>query len=84
MPNNVASASEEVAQIDTNDNEADVSIGTEIPDIDDEVEDQESVHSYNCIDNSPSTGSANLDEADDGGKKSYYKSTVHFSIAPQF
>lgn len=49
--------------MDTNGSEADVSIGTEIPNIDDEAEDQESVHSYNC------THSANPDEADDQGSK---------------
>lgn len=54
--------------MDTNGSEADVSIGTEIPDIDDEAEDQESVHSYNC------THSANLDEADDQG------SNIQFSL----
>lgn len=56
--------------MDTNGSEADVSIGTEIPDIDNEAEDQESVHSYRCTHDIPSMSSANLDEADDQGNES--------------
>lgn len=55
--------------MDNNENEADVSIGTDIPDLDitNEIENQESVHSYELTHEDPSTSSANLDEADDHG-----------------
>ncbi|KAH6805553.1 myosin-binding protein of unknown function [Perilla frutescens var. frutescens] len=61
-------ACEEVAQAN-NENEADVSIGTEIPDLDiaDEIQIQDSVHSYECTHEDPSTSSANLYEVDDHG-----------------
>ncbi|KAK6157570.1 hypothetical protein DH2020_011818 [Rehmannia glutinosa] len=51
---------EDIAQMENNENEADVSIGTEIPDLDitDETQNQESVNS---------TSSANLYEADGHG-----------------
>lgn len=54
-------ACEEVAQAN-HENEADVSIGTEIPDLDitDDIQIQDSVHSYECIPDSPSTSSANF------------------------
>ncbi|KAL0296612.1 UNVERIFIED_CONTAM: Myosin-binding protein 2 [Sesamum radiatum] len=61
-------ACEEVAQAN-NENEADVSIGTEIPDLDitDEMQIQDSVPSYEDIREDPSTSCANLYEADDHG-----------------
>lgn len=54
-------ACEEAAQAN-HENEADVSIGTEIPDLDitDEMQIQDSVHSYECIPDSPSTSSPNF------------------------
>ncbi|PIM98844.1 hypothetical protein CDL12_28671 [Handroanthus impetiginosus] len=61
-------ACEEVAQ-GNNENEADVSIGTEIPDLDvtDEIQIQDSDDSYECIREVPSTISANLNEEKDHG-----------------
>lgn len=61
-------ACEEVAQAN-NENEADVSIGTEIPDLDitDEIQIHESVHSYESTQEDPSTTSDNLHEVVDHG-----------------
>ncbi|KAL8549654.1 hypothetical protein ACS0TY_008485 [Phlomoides rotata] len=61
-------ACEEVAQAN-HENEADVSIGTEIPDLDitDDIQIQDSAHSYDCIPDSPSTSSANFCRVDDYG-----------------
>ncbi|KAI3453145.1 hypothetical protein Pfo_009808 [Paulownia fortunei] len=61
-------ACEEAAQAN-NENEADVSIGTEIPDLDitDEIQIQDSVHSYEFIHEDHSTSSANLYAVDDHG-----------------
>ncbi|KAG8366742.1 hypothetical protein BUALT_Bualt17G0111000 [Buddleja alternifolia] len=60
---------EELAQMENNENEADVSIGTDIPDLDitDELKNQESDNSYECTREDPSTNSANLYEDDDNG-----------------
>lgn len=59
-------ACEEVAQAN-NENEADVSIGTEIPDLDitDEIQIEDSVHMYECTREDPPTSSANLYAVDD-------------------
>ncbi|KAK4400059.1 Myosin-binding protein 2 [Sesamum angolense] len=70
-------ACEEVAQAN-NENEADVSIGTEIPDLDitDEMQIQDSVPSYEDIREDPSTSCANLYEADDHGPVQVDEQTV--------
>ncbi|KAL0408982.1 UNVERIFIED_CONTAM: Myosin-binding protein 2 [Sesamum radiatum] len=70
-------ACEEVAQAN-NENEADVSIGTEIPDLDitDEIQIQDSVPSYEDIREDPSTSCANLYEADDHGPVQVEEQTV--------
>ncbi|KAL0326878.1 UNVERIFIED_CONTAM: Myosin-binding protein 2 [Sesamum angustifolium] len=70
-------ACEEVAQAN-NENEADVSIGTEIPDLDitDEMQIQDSVPSYEDIREDPSTSCANLYEADDHGPLQVDEQTV--------
>lgn len=54
-------ACEEAAQAN-HENEAAVSIGTEIPDLDitDDLQIQDSVHSYECIPDIPSTSSPNF------------------------
>ncbi|KAK6122395.1 hypothetical protein DH2020_043837 [Rehmannia glutinosa] len=59
---------EEVSPVN-NENEADVSIGTEIPDLDitDEIQIQDSHHSYESIHEYPSTNSTNPYTADDHG-----------------
>ncbi|KAL6505818.1 hypothetical protein OROHE_023197 [Orobanche hederae] len=61
-------AYEEVSQ-GNNENEADVSIGTEIPDLDitDEIQIQDSDHSYESIHKDPLTIYENLSAADDHG-----------------
>ncbi|KAI3466964.1 hypothetical protein Pfo_023627 [Paulownia fortunei] len=63
----IDTACEELAQMENVENEADVSIGTDIPDLDitDEIQNQESVHSHECTHEDPSTSSANLNDADD-------------------
>ncbi|KAA8529032.1 hypothetical protein F0562_033480 [Nyssa sinensis] len=61
--------SEEVSQVPINETDAEVSIGTEIPDLDasDELQTQEIPPSYQCIHEDPSTSSANLHTDDDHG-----------------
>lgn len=62
--------SEEASQMHINETEADVSIGTEIPDLDlaVEIQAQESLSSYSCTHEDPSTSSASLWRDDDHGK----------------
>ncbi|CAI9785461.1 unnamed protein product [Fraxinus pennsylvanica] len=67
---NILPVSEEVAQslIKETETEAEVSIGTEIPDLDiiDEIQNQEAIPSYECHED-PSISSANFLEADNHG-----------------
>lgn len=68
-------ACQDVSQIENNENEADVSIGTEIPDLDaadeieDEIENQEYVHAYEYTNTNEDhlTSSTNVYQADDHG-----------------
>ncbi|PIN21747.1 hypothetical protein CDL12_05557 [Handroanthus impetiginosus] len=72
--------SEELAQMENNENEADISIGTDIPDLDitDEVQNKESVHSYECAHEERSISSANLYEADEIGPVQVEEQMVEF------
>ncbi|KAL2545950.1 myosin-binding protein 2-like [Forsythia ovata] len=65
----ILQVSEEVAQIPINETESEVSIGTEIPDLDiiDEIQNQETIPSYECMHEDPSISSAYFPEADDHG-----------------
>lgn len=78
-------ACEEVAQAN-NENEADVSIGTEIPDLDitDEIQIEDSVHMYECTREDPSTSCANLYAVDDHGSMKVEEQMVELqSLAVQ-
>lgn len=79
-------ACEEVSQAN-NENEADVSIGTEIPDLDiaDEIQIQDSVHSFECTHEDPSTSPANLYAVDDHGSMEVEEQMVELqSLSVQY
>ncbi|CAK9180286.1 unnamed protein product [Ilex paraguariensis] len=65
----VPQVSEEVSQVLINETEAEVSIGTEIPDLDttDEIQTEETLSSYACTHEHPSISSVHIHEDDDRG-----------------
>uniref|UniRef100_A0A5B6ZV97 GTD-binding domain-containing protein n=1 Tax=Davidia involucrata TaxID=16924 RepID=A0A5B6ZV97_DAVIN len=75
---NGSPVSEEVNQMQIKETESEVSIGTEIPDLDtkDEIQTQEIPNSYQCIHEDPSTSSANLRADDDHGCKQTEEETI--------
>ena len=82
--NNVAC--EEVSRAN-NENEADVSIGTEIPDldtVDEMIQTQDSAHSNECSRESPSTSYAGLyiPYDDHGNFESYTRHSLSISLIP--
>ncbi|KAL8052999.1 hypothetical protein ABFX02_05G042500 [Erythranthe guttata] len=78
---NVACEEEEVAQ-SNNENEADVSIGTEIPDLDitDEMQIQDSVHSYDYIHEDPSTNPHRVSDHDTSQFEEHMKELQSLSV----
>lgn len=68
MPLNVAF--EEVSQVQANETDAEVSIGTEIPDLDatDDVQLQDTISSYECTHKDPSSSLAIMHVNSDHGK----------------
>ncbi|XP_059655373.1 myosin-binding protein 3-like isoform X2 [Cornus florida] len=69
---------EEMCQFVVNETEVEVSIGTDIPDLDptDEIQTREIPTSYQCIHEDPSTSSANLDADNDHGCKQTEEETI--------